>query len=180
MDRVGTKDKELVNRSQSAPPWLATVQFGITAVVVLLVGTTGWFVFRHLRAEATDSEAPVACREAIWDFGELSQEKPEHLHHRFKLVNLTTEKIHIEKVMPDCGCVVADKPPNEIGPGATVELPVNVNVAGPPWTFSEVSTRCFGNNACLKTDVNHSRDDSAESRVVPSSDEIGIWYYQRG
>lgn len=78
------------------------------------------------------------CREAIWDFGELSQEKPEHLYHRFKLENLSGERVRIENVMPDCGCVVADKPPTEIGPNSTVELPVDVNAAGSPGLFQKV------------------------------------------
>jgi hypothetical protein len=138
MDRVRTGENGSARYGLNGSPWRAGFRLGLLATVVVFVITTGWFVYQHLRAEATASDAPIVCREAIWDFGELSQEKPEYLHHRFKLENLSGERVRIEKVMPDCGCVVADKPPTEIGPESMVELPVDVNAAGPPGPFQKV------------------------------------------
>ncbi len=138
MDGVGTKDHESVCRRSTASPWRSRIRLGIVATVILFVLATGWFVYQHLQAEMMVSDAPVVCREAVWDFGDLSQEKPEHLHHRFKLENLSEERVLIGKVEPDCGCVVADKPPREIAPASEVELVIDVNAAGPPGPFQKL------------------------------------------
>jgi hypothetical protein len=162
MHRVGTKENESARLGRSALPWHILVRLGITAAVVLFVFTAGWFIYQHLRAEATDSDAPVVCREAIWDFGELSQEKPAYLHHRFKLENLTKEGVRIVKVVPDCGCIVPEKPPSEIGPGAMVELPLNVNAAGRPGPFQKLVHVVLGTTPVSKVTL------TIRGKILPS------------
>ncbi len=80
-------DSSQTSPRPNLPRWLVSVRMGSAVAVLLLVLTTGWFVFQHFQARAKVADGPIVCREAIWEFGELGQEKPEHLHHVFKLEN---------------------------------------------------------------------------------------------
>jgi Protein of unknown function (DUF1573) len=132
------------------PRWLVSVRMGITIALLLIILTTGWFVFQHFQAREKGSDGPIVCREAIWEFGELAQEKPERLHHVYKLENRSGETIRIEKVAPDCGCVVADKPPREIGPASAAELAVDVNGTGVPGPFHKTVQVILGTTPVSK------------------------------
>jgi Protein of unknown function (DUF1573) len=128
-------------RSSVGRSWRGGLGIGIVIAVVSLAVVAGWFVYHHLQdrpqAKSDDAGGPVRCREPVWDFGTIDQAKPQHLNHTFKVENVSGETVRVEKVMTDCGCVVADNHPNEIPPRTVAQFTVSVHAAGNPGPFEK-------------------------------------------
>ena len=124
---------------QNVSAFFTTRRARVFAVALFGAMLASWFVFAA-RDEAITSDLPIVCRDAIWDVGSLSQEKPVRLVHSFKLENLSGASVGIVKIVPDCGCVVAENKLSELSPSASTELTLSVNPAGqPPGPFRKVA-----------------------------------------
>ncbi|MHC5540813.1 DUF1573 domain-containing protein, partial [Singulisphaera rosea] len=86
----------------------------------------------------------MICKEATWVCGAASQENPGRLSHEFLLENTTARAVPIQGVSPDCGCIVADKPPRQIGPRGVVSLRITANLNDKPGPFQKQVRVTFG------------------------------------
>ncbi len=137
---MDSSDSLLGNRKGErwlSPPELRR-RIGIAAVALLLLSALV-LAFGGLVAPArlgkSEADTPLLCREPVWDVGTVSQVKPQHLSHAYRLENRTDSPVRILDVKSSCGCVVADNYPREIGPRGAAELPVKAEVAGIPGPF---------------------------------------------
>jgi hypothetical protein len=110
---------------------------GIFASLLFFATFAGYLLYQSRKGKAQPSDSPIICREAVWDFGSLKVDSSKRLTHHFELENLSDQQVRIEKVITDCGCVVAEKHPAELSPGSPLNLPVDVTVAGPPGPFQK-------------------------------------------
>jgi hypothetical protein len=85
--------------------------------------------------DASAAAALVVCREATWDFGTVDQTKTPELSHIFRIESDSDELVMVEKVEPECGCIVASDHPREIAANSAADFPISVNLAGPPRPF---------------------------------------------
>jgi hypothetical protein len=113
------------------------LRVGILATGSLLTIVASLFLYDRGLVRGVTPDGPVVCRNPTWDFGTVSQDKPQGFTHAFKLTNVSKQVVSIMKVSPDCGCVAAEQYPSEIGPGATVELAVTATVGGKPGLFQK-------------------------------------------
>lgn len=105
----------------------------IVALVLIAVATLlSWLVVANYRRRA---EPPVICRNPIWDFGSISQMKPGTLTKSFAIENTSNVSLRIHKVLTDCGCIVPETAPTQIGSNSSVELPLSVNPPAAPGPF---------------------------------------------
>lgn len=119
---------------------------------------------------------PVLCREATWDFGTRDNTKTREVAHTFRLENVSDRTVQIEKVEPTCGCIVSKDSPTELAPGATGDVSVTVNLAGPPGKFLKfVNVRLKTEPAAILTlAIQGTVEASPAFYVVPTTVDFGI------
>lgn len=105
---------------------------GFLGASFLLAALGAGAAFFSFKVTDRASESRLLCDEVVWDFGSRRQDKPEPLTHTFRLENSSNEAIRISDVLADCGCIVADNHPKEVGPKSAVDLAVAIKLPGHP------------------------------------------------
>ncbi len=120
--------------------------------------------------------ATILCRESTWDFGTRDNTKTREVAHTFRLENVSDHTVQIEKVEPTCGCIVSENSPTELAPGATGDVSVTVNLAGPPGKFLKfVNVRLKTEPAAiLNLAIQGTVEVSPAFYLVPTSVDFGI------
>lgn len=79
---------------------------------------------------AAAAPAPrLVIEEPVFNFGERFADEPP-VEHRFRLRNDGAVTLHISVAETTCGCLVSELTADSIRPGASMELPVRVNLRG--------------------------------------------------
>jgi hypothetical protein len=112
---------------------------GILVAVLSLV-SAGWIiaVWRPGRLASQRQRAVaggLVCQDAIWRFGLVDAEAKPSLAHDFTLTNESQEVVRLGKAHSTCGCVVADGYSQELPPGKTTQLSVNITIPRAPGLF---------------------------------------------
>lgn len=118
---------------------------GTGALFVVFLGWWGVYGL-HAEGELSKDRPPsiVVCDNDTFDFGTVSQERPQNFSQSFSLRNTSDQPVPIIKMASDCGCVVPKDHPGTIEPGKSIELPVSVNVGGKPGPFRKKVTVLLG------------------------------------
>ena len=80
-----------------------------------------------VHAEATN-RASLVCLEAKYDFGQTYQDQA--VRHSFVLTNQGSRVVRIVSVHSTCGCSSTTVTTNDVGPGRTAELKVEITLRG--------------------------------------------------
>ncbi|MDZ4860547.1 MAG: DUF1573 domain-containing protein, partial [Candidatus Hydrogenedentes bacterium] len=91
---------------------------------------TALFLFLSLWSSCSQEVKPRIERESlVFDFGTARQDA--RINHTFTIANNGPEPVKVKRVQTTCGCTAATlKEGTEIAPGATVDVPVELNLQG--------------------------------------------------
>ena len=90
---------------------------------------------------------PLQSEDPIYDWGSIYL--GEQLSHTFVLKNTGDRPVKINSVVPDCGCtIVSDKDTEKpLAPGASIELPIDVDTRSFPVGVAEQTIEVFYDDA---------------------------------
>jgi len=112
---------------------LFALSFALMGVTILLHGI-GVF---QLPEAAEARQKPISagglrCDAPVWDFGGIDSVRNPRLSHEFVVVNESKETVTIIKIHSSCGCMVAKGYDEELAPGQSTKLQVNLQLPTPP------------------------------------------------
>ena len=115
---------------------LFTASFVLLGVMFLLQGVG---VLRFPEMEQSKQKpiraGGLQCIEPVWNFGTVDSVVRPRLFHEFVLINESKETVSIKQVHSSCGCMVAEGYDEELGPGQSTRLRVEVELPPLPQRF---------------------------------------------
>lgn len=171
MDEIGARVIKYSDRCPGRFTMVNRLCIGMVAVIVLSLAAALAVRVYKLSSRASGGRLavsvaermPVVCRKAVWDCGTVSQNSPMRLDHIFTLENLSNKIVKVDRVSADCGCIVADKYPKEIGPGSLANYEVGINLPPDPGTFHKYVSVVFDTSPTSKLGL------SIRGTIAPSS-----------
>lgn len=83
------------------------------------------------------NQPSLLAEKMTWDVGDVAIEGALRLQHVFHISNTTPQDLFIDDISTDCGCVVVNVKNKKLDPHSSMELPIDVTIAGPPGKFAK-------------------------------------------
>jgi hypothetical protein len=106
-------------RDASKRLWVGVIVMGLAAAIAAPISVRAVFA-------SPPALSGLVADSMVCDFGELSPQQASLLQHKFVVKNVTNKPIKILKVTASCGCTTASTSKNELAPGGSLALPVEV------------------------------------------------------